>query len=342
MKILVAGGAGFIGSNFIHHILDKYPDYKVVNFDKLTYAGNLDNLKDLESTPRYSFVRGDIADQPAVENVLSRGIESVVNFAAETHVDRSIHVGSRDFVLTNTLGVQTLLDAERKLGTIRRHVQISTDEVYGSLELNDPSAFIEDTPMAPNVPYAAAKAGGDLLCRAFYKTFGSNVVVTHCSNNYGPYQFPEKLIPFFIDRAMNDQPLPLYGDGKNVRDWLYVRDHCEAIDVVLHRGKAGEVYNIGGHFERPNIEIARLILKALSKPESLITYVSDRPGHDRRYAIDASKIEKELGWKPHYHFDEAILETIKWYRDNGAWVQAVKSRAKDINAHLAQSMIWNA
>ena len=334
MKILVAGGAGFIGSNFIHHFLDKYRDCEVVCFDKLTYAGNLDNLKEIEGNYRYSFVRGDIADAEAVESVLSRGIEAVVNFAAETHVDRSIHNSARDFVLTNTLGVETLLDAERRHKKIR-HVQVSTDEVYGSLELDDPVAFREETPLAPNVPYAAAKAGGDLMCRAFFKTYGADAIVTRCSNNYGPYQFPEKLIPFFIDRAMNDQPLPLYGDGKNVRDWLYVRDHCEAIDVVLHRGKAGEVYNIGGHFERPNIEIARLILKALSKPESLITYVSDRPGHDRRYAIDASKIEKELGWKPHYHFDEAILETIKWYRDNGAWVQAVKSRAKDINAHLA-------
>lgn len=335
MKIIVAGGAGFIGSNFIHHILDKYPDYEVVNFDKLTYAGNLDNLKGVESNPRYSFVRGDIADESAVEEILSQGIEAVVNFAAETHVDRSIHVGSRDFVLTNTLGVQTLLDAERKAATVKRHVQISTDEVYGSLELEDVKQFHEDWPFQPNVPYAAAKAGGDLLCRAFYKTFGSDIIVTHCSNNYGPYQFPEKLIPFFIDRAMNDQPLPLYGDGKNVRDWLYVRDHCEAIDAILHKGKAGEVYNIGGHFEQPNIEIAKLILRALGKPDSLITFVVDRPGHDRRYAIDANKIERELGWRPRHKFENAIEETIQWYRDNQEWVVRVKTRAKDINAHLA-------
>ncbi|OGL61024.1 dTDP-glucose 4,6-dehydratase [Candidatus Uhrbacteria bacterium RIFCSPLOWO2_12_FULL_46_10] len=334
MKILVAGGAGFIGSNFIHYLIENYLEDEVVNFDKLTYAGNLENLKDLAGNARYSFVKGDIADSEAVEKVLKQGIDVVVNFAAETHVDRSIHIGSRDFVLTNTLGVQTLLDAERQLGTIKRHVQISTDEVYGSLELEDARQFHENWPFQPNVPYAAAKAGGDLLCRAFFKTFGLDVVVTHCSNNYGPYQYPEKLIPFFIDRAMNDQPLPLYGDGKNVRDWLYVRDHCEAIDLVLRQGKAGEVYNIGGHFERPNLEIARLILKALGKPESLITFVTDRPGHDRRYAIDASKIAKELGWKPRYHFSEAVKETIQWYRDNQDWVNRIKARAKGINAHL--------
>ncbi|MFA7287091.1 MAG: dTDP-glucose 4,6-dehydratase [Patescibacteria group bacterium] len=332
-KILVAGGAGFIGSNFVHHILEKYPNYRIVNFDKLTYAGNLDNLADLLTESRYEFVKGDIADEAAVAAVLSTGITDVVNFAAETHVDRSIHVGSRDFVLANVLGVQTLLDAERKIPGIR-HLQVSTDEVYGSLELDDETAFTEDTPFTPNVPYAAAKAGGDLLCRAFFKTFGSDVLVTHCSNNYGPYQFPEKLIPFFIDRAMNDQPLPLYGDGKNVRDWLYVRDHCEALDAVLHKGTAGEVYNIGGHFERPNIDIARIILRALGKDESLLTFVTDRPGHDRRYAIDASKIERELGWKPRYNFETAIQETVQWYREHQDWVEAIKQRSAAINAHV--------
>lgn len=332
-KILVAGGAGFIGSNFVHHILETYPEYEVVTFDKLTYAGNLENLADLANNARHQFVAGDIADEAAVQAVLALGITDVVNFAAETHVDRSIHVGSRDFVLANVLGVQTLLDAERKLGGLR-HVQVSTDEVYGSLELDDETAFTESTPFTPNVPYAAAKAGGDLLCRAFFKTFGSDVLVTHCSNNYGPYQFPEKLIPFFIDLAMNDQSLPLYGDGKNVRDWLYVRDHCEALDRVLHSGAAGEVYNIGGNFERPNIDIARIILAALGKPESLITFVGDRPGHDRRYAIDASKIERELNWKPRYNFEDAIAETIQWYRDHQPWVQAVKQRTTNINSHL--------
>lgn len=334
MKILVAGGAGFIGSNFIHYILEKYPDDEIVNFDKLTYAGNLDNLKDIDSDERYQFVSGDIADAHAVEKVLSDGVEAVVNFAAETHVDRSIHIGSREFVLTNVLGVETLLDAERKVGGVKRHVQISTDEVYGSLDLDDPTQFTENTPFQPNVPYAAAKAGGDLLCRAFYKTFGMDIIVTHCSNNYGPYQYPEKLIPFFIDRAIHDQPLPLYGDGKNVRDWLYVRDHCEAIDAALRRGRAGEVYNIGGHFERPNLEIARLILKALNKPESLITFVNDRPGHDRRYAIDATKIEQELGWKPRYNFNEAIQETIEWYKAQQDWVERLKAKSQEINAHI--------
>jgi len=333
-KILVAGGAGFIGSNFIHHILDKYLEYEVVNFDKLTYAGNLDNLKDVESDSRYSFVEGDISDEKLIAEVLNKGITAVVNFAAETHVDRSIHIGSRDFVMTNVLGVQTFLDAIRKRGGGIRHIQVSTDEVYGSLDLDDLSAFTEETPFTPNVPYAAAKAGGDLMCRAFYKTFNSDVVVTHCSNNYGPYQFPEKLIPFFIDRAMNDQPLPLYGDGMNVRDWLYVRDHCEALDAVLHKGKAGEVYNIGGHFEKPNIEIARIILRALGKPESLITFVTDRPGHDRRYAIDASKITNDLGWEPRYKFEEAILETISWYETNREWVKKIKERSQTINAHI--------
>jgi dTDP-glucose 4,6-dehydratase len=332
-KILVAGGAGFIGSNFIHYLLETYPDVTVVNFDKLTYAGNLDNHAHLVGERRYSFVRGDIADPEAVELVLD-GVDAVVNFAAETHVDRSIHVGSRDFVLTNVLGVQTLLDAERKTGRAIRHVQVSTDEVYGSLELDDPRQFDEAWPFQPNVPYAAAKAGGDLICRAFFKTFGSDVIVTHCSNNYGPYQFPEKLIPFFIDLATNDQPLPLYGDGQNVRDWLYVRDHCEALDTVLRQGQAGEVYNIGGHFERPNIEIARIILKTLAKPESLVTFVKDRPGHDRRYAIDAGKIERELGWRPRRQFSDAIAETIAWYQRNREWVERVKARSRDINAHL--------
>ncbi|PJE75848.1 dTDP-glucose 4,6-dehydratase [Candidatus Uhrbacteria bacterium CG10_big_fil_rev_8_21_14_0_10_48_11] len=332
MRILVAGGAGFIGSNFIHHLIETYPDYEVVNLDKLTYAGNLANLRDLAGNPRYSFIEGDIADEATVIKAVS-DVDAVVNFAAETHVDRSIHVGSRDFVLANVLGVQTLLDAERKRGNIR-HLQVSTDEVYGSLDLDDPSAFTEETPFAPNVPYAAAKAGGDLLCRSFFKTFGSDVLVTHCSNNYGPYQFPEKIVPFFIDRAMNDQPLPLYGDGKNVRDWLYVRDHCSALDTVLHKGKAGEVYNIGGNAEKPNIEIAKYILRILDKPESLITFVKDRPGHDRRYAIDATKLRTELGWQPSRKFEDGIAETISWYKNNQEWVNNIKAKAENINNHL--------
>lgn len=333
MKLFVTGGAGFIGSNFIKHILAKYPEYQVTNFDKLTYAGNLDNLVDLESNPHYKFIKGDIADDKQINEVLSQGFDAVVNFAAETHVDRSIHAGARDFVLTNTLGVQTLLDAARKY-EIKKMVQISTDEVYGSLELEDKNQFTEDTPFQPNVPYAAAKAGGDLMCRAAFNTYKVPVVVSHCSNNYGPYQFPEKLIPFFIFKASKDEPVPLYGDGKNVRDWLYVLDHCEAIDLMLHKGVAGEVYNIGGNNEKSNLEIAKIILQELGKSESLITFVADRPGHDRRYAIDASKIERELGWKPKYNFESAIHETVKWYMENQDWVKRIEERKAQFNPHL--------
>jgi len=334
MKLLVTGGAGFIGSNFIHYILQNYPDYKVINFDKLTYAGNLDNLVDLVGKPNYQFIKGDIADESAVESVISDGVEAIVNFAAETHVDRSIHLGNRDFVITNTLGVQTLLDAARKY-KVKTIVQVSTDEVYGSLELSSKAAFSESTPFAPNMPYAAAKAGGDLLCRAAFKTYGTDVRVTHCSNNYGPYQFPEKLIPFFICKALRDEPLPLYGDGKNVRDWIYVLDHCSAIDAVLHKGRAGEVYNIGVNNERSNFEIARIILRELGKPESLITFVADRPGHDRRYAINSTKIETELGWRPHYKFEQAITATIKWYQENADWVRKLEAKRAEMNAHLS-------
>lgn len=333
MKMLITGGAGFIGSNFIRHILQKYPDYQVVNFDKLTYAGNLDNLTDVATDSRYQFIKGDISDDKLVNDILSSAFDAVVNFAAETHVDRSIHLGARDFVLTNTLGVQTLLDAVRRYGA-KKMVQISTDEVYGSLELDDSKQFSEDTPFQPNAPYAAAKAGGDLLCRAAFKTYGTPVVVSHCSNNYGPYQFPEKLIPYFIFRALKNQPVPLYGDGQNVRDWLYVLDHCAAIDLVLHQGKPGEVYNIGGHNEMSNLAIAKIILAELGKPESLITFVADRPGHDRRYAINAGKIERELGWRPQYVFASAIRETIKWYQTHTDWVKRIAERQAAINPHV--------
>ncbi|MBI5734173.1 MAG: dTDP-glucose 4,6-dehydratase [Candidatus Kerfeldbacteria bacterium] len=333
MKLFVTGGAGFIGSNFVRHILQKYPDYKVTNFDKLTYAGNLDNLADIAQGERYDFIKGDIADEAQVNEALARGYDAVINFAAETHVDRSIHAGARDFVLTNTLGVQTLLDAVRR-HDIKKMVQISTDEVYGSLELEDSSQFTEDTPFQPNAPYAAAKAGGDLMCRAAFKTYGAPVVVSHCSNNYGPYQFPEKLIPFFIFKALKDELLPLYGDGRNVRDWLYVLDHCEAIDLMVHKGVAGEVYNIGGHNERSNLDIAKIILKELGKPESLLTFVADRPGHDRRYAIDASKIERELGWKPKRDFATAIRETIRWYQEHTNWVAKLEARKAELNPHI--------
>ncbi|MDP3985835.1 MAG: dTDP-glucose 4,6-dehydratase, partial [Candidatus Veblenbacteria bacterium] len=270
MRLLVTGGAGFIGSNFIRYMLGKYPDLEVVNFDKLTYAGNLDNLADVSKDKRYRFVQGDIADQAQVERALSgQGINAIINFAAETHVDRSIHGGNRDFVLTNTLGVQTLLDAMRK-HQLTTMVQVSTDEVYGSLELESTEAFFEDTPFAPNMPYAAAKAGGDLLCRAAFKTYGTDVRVTHCSNNYGPYQFPEKLIPYFFRLISKDEPIPVYGDGQNVRDWLYVVDHCRAIDVILSDGRPGDVYNIGGNNEKTNLEITKYLLEFLGRDESLI------------------------------------------------------------------------
>lgn len=333
MKIFVTGGAGFIGSNFIHHILESYADYQVVNFDKLTYAGNLDNLADISRDSRYSFVQGDVANKEQVETVVGGGVDAIVNFAAETHVDRSIHLGNRDFVTTNTLGVQTLLDAARKFD-VKKIIQISTDEVYGSLELGDDKQFTEETSFQPNAPYAAAKAGGDLLCRAAFHTYGTPVVVSHCSNNYGPYQFPEKLIPFFIFKALKDESLPLYGDGKNVRDWLYVRDHCTAIDLMLHKGTVGEVYNIGGNNERSNLDIAKIILAELGKPESLLTFVKDRPGHDRRYAIDASKIERELGWQPAYEFAQAIKQTIQWYQQHTEWADNLQVKRSEMNAHL--------
>lgn len=333
MNIFVAGGAGFIGSNFIRYILARYPEYSVINFDKLTYAGNLDNLADVATSGRYRFVQGDIADPSAVEAALVGGADAVVNFAAETHVDRSIHKGNRDFVLTNTLGVQTLLDAVKK-HSIAKMVQVSTDEVYGTLSLDDGKEFTEDTPFAPNAPYAAAKAGGDLLCRAAFSTYGAPVCVTHCSNNYGPFQFPEKLIPFFIFKALRDEPLPLYGDGKNVRDWIYVTDHCAALDLVLHKGRPGEVYNVGASNERSNVEIAKIILAELGKPESLLTYVTDRPGHDRRYAINAAKITSELGWRPQQEFATAIRATIQWYRTHEAWVQKLEAKRSEMNAHL--------
>ncbi len=335
MKLLVTGGAGFIGSNFIRYQLENYTDSEIVNFDKLTYAGNLDNLAAVANNKRYQFIQGDITSETSVSKVLeNNNIEAIVNFAAETHVDRSIHSGNREFVLTNTLGVQILLDAMRR-HSVKIMVQVSTDEVYGSLNLDSDETFSESTPLAPNMPYAAAKAGGDMLARAAFKTYGTDVRVTHCSNNYGPYQFPEKLIPFFIFKAMRNEPLPLYGDGKNIRDWIYVLDHCAALDAVLRKGSPGEVYNIGAHNERSNLEIAKIILKELGKPESLITFVADRPGHDRRYAIDSSKIERELDWRPLYKFEQAIKNTIRWYQENTEWVAKLEKRRIDMNAHLS-------
>ncbi|WP_127594766.1 dTDP-glucose 4,6-dehydratase [Paenibacillus lautus] len=323
MKLLVTGGAGFIGSNFILYMMQQHPYYQIVNMDALTYAGNLENLKSIENQPNYSFVRADIADKQAVDAIFQQGIDVVVNFAAESHVDRSI-LEPEIFVNTNVLGTQVLLDAAKKYG-VTKFVQVSTDEVYGSL--GDTGLFSETTPLAPNSPYSASKAGGDLLIRAYHETFGLPVNITRCSNNYGPYQFPEKLIPLIISRALNDESLPIYGDGLNIRDWLYVEDHCSAIDLVIHQGKLGEVYNIGGNNERTNLHIVQTILKELGKPESLITYVADRPGHDRRYGIDPTKITNELGWKPKHNFETGIKETIQWYLSHKDWWTRIQSGA---------------
>lgn len=321
MKVLVTGGAGFIGSNFIHYMLHNHPDYTIINVDKLTYAGNLENLAGIETHAQYRFVKGDIADRQFIDGLFQQGIDAVVNFAAESHVDRSI-LEPDIFVKTNVMGTQVLLDAARKYG-VQKFLQVSTDEVYGSL--GETGLFTEETPLAPNSPYSASKAGGDLLVRAYHETFGLPVNITRCSNNYGPYQFPEKLIPLMISHALHDKPLPVYGDGLNVRDWLYVEDHCRAIDLVLHKGLNGEVYNVGGSNERTNVQIVKTILAQLGKPESLITYVKDRPGHDRRYGIDASKIIRQLGWEPLYYFESGIKKTIAWYLENREWWKRIQS-----------------
>ncbi len=324
-SLLVTGGAGFIGSNFVHLVLGERPGWQVVNLDLLTYAGNPENLSAVESHPDYAFLQGDIAEPADVRRALDlcRHPVSVVHFAAESHVDRSIHSGL-PFVRTNVLGTQVLLDECRSRG-VERFVHVSTDEVYGSLGAS--GAFREDTPLAPNSPYSASKAASDLLVRAACHTHGFPGLVTRCSNNYGPYQFPEKLIPLMIANASEDRELPVYGDGLNVRDWLYVQDHCEALLAVLERGRPGEVYNVGGNNEFPNLEIVRMILRALGKPESLIRFVKDRPGHDRRYAIDASKLRDELAWEPRFRFDQALPMTIRWYQTHSLWLQRVRSGA---------------
>lgn len=322
MNILVTGGAGFIGSNFVHHILGKYPKYKVINYDLLTYAGNLENLKDVEKNPNYVFVKGDINNRALVDYLVkTHKVNVIVNFAAESHVDRSI-TDPGVFVRSNVLGTQALLDVAKE-NHIDKYVQISTDEVYGSL--GDTGYFTEDTPLSPNSPYSASKAGADMLVLAYAETFGMNVNITRCSNNYGPYHFPEKLIPLMVTNALEGKELPIYGDGKNVRDWLHVKDHCAAIDLVVHKGKQGEVYNVGGHNERTNNEIVHLIVENLGASKSLIKYVEDRLGHDRRYAIDPTKITSELGWKPEYTFDTGIAETIQWYIDYPEWWKSIKS-----------------
>jgi dTDP-glucose 4,6-dehydratase len=319
-KILVTGGAGFIGSNFVRYILDKYEDYEIVNLDALTYCGNLENLSGIEDNPNYTFVKGDITDKELVYKITAN-IDYIINFAAESHVDRSID-DPEIFIKSNILGTQVLLDAAKEYN-IKKYLQVSTDEVYGSL--GKTGYFREGTPLAPNSPYSASKAGADLMVRAYNKTFDLPVNITRCSNNYGPYQFPEKLIPLMISNALENELLPVYGDGMNIRDWLHVYDHCTAIDLVLHKGKIGEVYNIGGNNEKANIEIVKLILENLGKSESLIKYVKDRPGHDRRYAIDSTKIQEEMGWKPKYTFETGITETITWYLNNKEWWKRIKS-----------------
>lgn len=322
MKILVTGGAGFIGSNFIIYMLNKYTNYEIINVDCLTYAGNINNLKSVQDNPNYSFVQADITDTTVIERILSTGIDYVVNFAAESHVDRSI-ASPEIFVKTNVLGTQILLEASKKYG-IRKYVQVSTDEVYGSLGAE--GLFTESTPLSPNSPYSASKAGGDMLARAYFETYQFPVCITRCSNNYGAYQFPEKLIPLVFTKALKDEKIPVYGDGLNIRDWLHVEDHCSAIDLVLHEGKAGEVYNIGGNNERTNLQIVSTILEELGKSEELISYVTDRLGHDRRYAIDATKIRKELGWQPKYVFETGIKQTVQWYLSNESWLDQLESR----------------
>jgi len=326
MKILITGGAGFIGANFIHYMLEKYPDYNIINLDLLTYCGNLENLKDTENNPNYQFIKGDIADSQLVDKIiLENKVDYIVNFAAESHVDRSIE-DPKIFLESNIIGTHNLLEIAKKYhqkGQIKKYLQISTDEVYGTL--GKTGYFTEKTPLAPNSPYSASKAGADFIVRAYNETFNLPINITRCSNNYGPYQFPEKLIPLMINNVLNNKKLPVYGDGKNIRDWLHVYDHCSAIDLVLHNGKIGEVYNIGGNNEKENIEIVKLILKFLEKSEDLIEYVEDRLGHDRRYAIDSTKIQEELGWKPKYTFEVGIKETIEWYLANKNWLNNVIS-----------------
>lgn len=325
MKLCVTGGAGFIGGNFVQYMVKKYPDYDVLNLDLLTYAGNLETLKPVEKEPNYRFVRGDIADREFIMDLFAKEkFDVVVNFAAESHVDRSIH-DPGIFVQTNVLGTQVLLDAGREYGVKRFH-QVSTDEVYGDLPLDRPDLFFhEDTPLHTSSPYSSSKASADLFVMAYHRTYGLPVTISRCSNNYGPYQFPEKLIPLMISRALENESVPVYGKGENVRDWLHVLDHCKAIDLILQRGRVGEVYNIGGHNERTNLDVVKTVLGALDKPESLIQYVTDRPGHDLRYAIDPTKIETELGWKPTYNFDTGIRQTIQWYLDNREWWENIIS-----------------
>jgi dTDP-glucose 4,6-dehydratase len=335
-NILVTGGAGFIGSNFVKYMLDKHPEYRIINVDALTYAGNLENLKDIVDNPNYIFIRADIRDRVKMDEMfVFYGIDTVVNFAAESHVDRSI-VEPEVFLTTNIIGTQVLLDVAKKYWKVNsddkyckeyktgvKFLQVSTDEVYGSLGAT--GMFVESMPLMPNSPYSASKASADLIVRSYHETFGMPVNITRCSNNYGPYQFPEKLIPLMINNCLNDKDLPVYGDGMQIRDWLHVADHCSAIDTVLDKGLNGEVYNIGGNNEKANIEIVKLIIQTLGKSEKLIKFVKDRPGHDRRYAIDNTKITTQLGWKPSYTFEQGMKETIEWYLNNTEWIENIVS-----------------
>ena len=325
MKILVTGGAGFIGSNFIFHMLDTYKDYQIVCIDALTYAGNLTTLQNVMDNQNFKFIKGDITDRDFINQLFEDEMfDIIVNFAAESHVDRSIEDPSI-FLKTNVLGTQVLLDASRKYN-VKRYHQVSTDEVYGDLPLDQPNLFfMEDTPIHTSSPYSASKASADLLVQAYYRTFKLPITISRCSNNYGPYHFPEKLIPLIISRALNDENLPVYGTGENVRDWLYVEDHCIAIDKIIHNGRVGEVYNVGGHNERTNLEVVKTILHELDKPETLIKFVTDRAGHDMRYAIDPTKITNELGWEPTTTFEEGIKRTIKWYLENKEWWEDILS-----------------
>ena len=325
MKILVTGGAGFIGSNFVYYELDNYPNDEVICLDKLTYAGNLETLEVAMKNPKFKFVKGDIADRAFVDELFaSEKPDVVVNFAAESHVDRSIE-NPEIFLQTNVIGTSVLMDACRKYGNIRYH-QVSTDEVYGDLPLDRPDLFFtETTPLHTSSPYSASKASADLLVQAYYRTYKLPVTISRCSNNYGPYHFPEKLVPLMIANALNDKKLPVYGKGENVRDWLYVEDHCSAIDLIIRKGKIGEVYNIGGHNERTNLEVVKTIIKELGKSEDLIEFVTDRPGHDRRYAIDPTKIHDELGWLPATKFDDGIKKTIDWYLTHKSWWEKIIS-----------------
>jgi dTDP-glucose 4,6-dehydratase len=321
MKILVTGGCGFIGSNFIMHILNTYPDYRIVNFDALTYAGNPENLKGVRDDARHTFVKGNIEDEAAVRKVM-RGVDAVVHFAAESHVDRSI-IDAQPFLTTNVMGTHVMLSAARDL-SVERFIHISTDEVYGSL--GDEGRFTEETPLMPNSPYAASKASGDLLVRAYHETYRLPAVIIRPSNNYGPYQFPEKFIPLMITNLLENKAVPVYGKGLNVRDWLFVEDNCRAIDLILHKGKAGEVYNVGGNAERKNIDIVKQVMDLMGKDEGLITFVKDRPGHDYRYGLDTSKIERELGWKPSVDIGTGLKKTVEWYREGQWWWRPLKER----------------